>query len=281
MNEKKKSIKNIKKVAVALFFLGIIGMIFYSIYSFKQNEKLAKYSHYEFQISISPSQNIQLYDFQIYYDFIKEKGHLSFFMTKTHEVNNIQFFLPDGLVKTDFRWMTDKIDNSYFIYKDGIDYRIEKEPTPNLNSGMILYNLENLNKSNKTYLTRVEMDFKGKLYPNARFSFTPDIKIRPPGGLENGAFFKFNLENRYLCEYLCSQSYIPDLEFHRRGDELDVAMIKIPDGWKDVGVEVFYLNYNKINIPLLDFIKDISIALIFVGIVPSIEYILIKRKNKK
>lgn len=283
-DEEKNQQRNRGLMAIILIVLGGISF-------FISNEKVLDPHTYEFEVSIVGETVLPrlLNDFQIYYDFVNSDGKISFYMTRTNSTDYIDFYLPKELEVYNLNWTSKswEWDNNFSVYTEGIDYKKgwEKSDYPN----NTWFRIKNLNKTLKNSGSRIELAFKGRIYPNADFRFMPGTeRIMPPGGSENGAFFKFNLGNKYACWGQCYWSFgADDLDFYYRNNTVLVSTSRDQNGErKNVAGHRFVLNYNKENNEILIMLKTISISLIFSGFILLLEFLLIKyfgnkRKNRK
>ena len=276
--------KIIRAIRVSGILFVLVGVIMLLV-SLSADSGLLDYHSYEFEVETHPTEKVQLQEFQIEYDFVNYQGRIHFRLTRTNYTDYLVFRLPEEVEVTSLNWTdrSNKYDDNFTSYQEKRDYEIESK----LNSYQpihLIFTVENINKTNKEYWSTIDLEFKGKLYPNAEFGFTPSTeKIKPPSGIENGAFFKFNLEDKYTCTQPCYESFRKEeLEFHYRENKLTVATKKEPPGWKDIGYHIFNLNYNKENNELLTNLREISYILISLGFIPALEFFILKYyKNKR
>ena len=287
LSYEEKIIRWIRRIGGFIFLLGLVSFVILSLYA---DAGLLKFHSYEFEVETNPIDEVQLQDFQVYYDFIRREGKIHFRMTRTNSTNNVVFRLPKELEVSSLNWTSkySEYDDDFSVYVEGVDYK--KEIREGSYEPVRFFVVENLNKVEKEYWSTLELSFKGQLYPNAEFSFTPGTWIiKPPTGLENGAFFKFNLGDKYICAQPCYESFRKEeLEFHYRDNKLTVATNKKDQGWEDVNHHIFTLNYNKENNEALVLLRDLSLSLVLLGFFPTLELVLknllkinYKRKRRK
>ena len=215
-----------------------------------------------------------------------QKGKIFFVLSQTDNIDHLKFNLPKGVKITNVNWTNKDIIHygNYINYKNGTDYLISSQ-IADYGGGLYVW-IENLNREQKEYKSTFILNFEGKLYPNAIFEFIPSgDKIRPPGGFENGAFFKFNLGDKYICTtQLCYESFREnEIEFHKVGNDLVISTLKYSSGWKDVSHHIFSLYFNKENNKTLLILREFSLGLFLLGVIPTIELgfnLYYKRKKK-
>ena len=222
LSDEDRTIRTIRKIGVGVLLLGVILLII----SWNADTGLLDFHFYEFGIEADSNEQVQLRDFQIFYDFVKYEGSINFELSHTNHTKSIVFRLPVNIKVTVFNWTSKNKD--FLYYYNGTDY-IEDSTIQSTNPIHLTFVIENIKMDKKEYESTIELKFKGKLYPNAEFRFKPSAyKIIPPSGNENGAFFKFNLGNKYTCAVEpCKESFRKEeLEFHYRDNKLTVATQK-------------------------------------------------------
>lgn len=281
ITKKEKNTNRIRILGIILSFIGLILLFVSNHYA----ERLLEFNEYKFEIQTDPDkEDLQLQDFQVYYNFLTYKGKILFRMTGTNAVDRIIFKLPKEIKKVELNWTNkdSKYDEDYIIYKNNshflqYNYLINYPTQFNVE-------LRNLNKEQKEYSSILILNFEGKLYPSARFEFIPTTgRVVPPGGIENGAFFKFNLGDKYVCTITpCYESFREnEVVFHHIGNDLAVSTLRISGRWKDVDYHIFNLNFNKeINEKFSNF-RDFSYLLISLGFIPLIEFLILGYYNIK
>lgn len=280
LSYEEKRLKFIRICGLAFFIIGII-LLFIFLF---MNENLLSNNTYKFQTSASP-QETKLDKFQIYYDFVNDVGNISFTLYRTNYTDRLEFDIPSILTAYDVVWETDRTS---IQYKDGKDFNKYERSIDNLPSGYPATKnivIENMDMNKKEYASIFTLKLKGKLSPNAQFGFdNGGLAISVRGGNENGAFFKFYLGNKFECQDKCYESFREnEIDFGYNDNTLRASTLRKKEGgWDSVGNYVFYLNYNK---KVSDFkinLFNVSLLLISLGVIPTIELIyLANLKNKR
>ncbi|WP_456475237.1 hypothetical protein [Candidatus Pyrohabitans sp.] len=251
-------------------FLLLVGLIF--------EVKELEFHKYDFSFEAEPS-TVMFSDFQIYYDFTKKNGKMSFEIGGTYKLERIEIGLPKELSIKKIIWINGTRKRNAYQFKENQDYRIEEIMGYNKKKYLI-HSLDSNKKSDWTYM---EISLNGTIYPNAEFMFTPaGNKILPPTGDENGAFFKFYLGTRdFVCDNIkCFESFRPDeLVDHYYNNTLRISTVKMLEGWENVGHHIFTLNYNKKVRWFAELLRNIGLGIVFIAIGMLLESLKNKKKN--
>lgn len=261
----------------------IIGIILLIISLLIPND-LLDFHNYKFGIEMNPSEDVLIKNYLLTYDFIKQKGSMSFYMTRSNITDYMVVRLPQETNISSVIWFnkSNNYQEKYYAFEEGIDFEGEGQ-VQSINPYHLFYVIRNINKTKKSYWSFVEVNFTGKLYPNAQFFIdTSAWKIEPLKGDDNGAFIKFYLGKKYSCAEKCYESFREnDIKFIYRDNQLTVATEKDKNGWKDVTYHSFNLNYNIENNNFLKWLNNISLFLISLGLIPAIEFLYLKHLKKK
>jgi hypothetical protein len=265
-------------IGVILCFIGLISLLV----SIKVDESIIEPQKYEFQVQAEPKDTV-LDDFQIAYDFVNEKGTISFKVYNTSALEYLSFDFPtEDLKVTEIHWNNSPygVDDNTAYYVNGTHYFAESSINPY--RPFRILSIKNLNISTE-YRTYINIDFEGKLYPNAEISLLPSMKVLPRTADDRGAFFKFYLGERYSCirEPCYSQIGRNDIDFKPLGNWLGIAPKQTAEGYRVLDYERFRLNYSKESGKWLRLLHEASFYLLSLGGLPALQLIILSIINRR